>query len=144
MSGVASDSRLLDELARIAREAGAAIMQVYASGIDVAYKTDASPVTEADRRAEDIILQRLREIAPATTVLSEEAASDGAAFVPSAGVFWWTRSTAPRSSSSRNGEFTVNIALIRERQARRSALVYAPATRPALSRRTRARRIPHR
>ncbi|MEQ1930825.1 MAG: 3'(2'),5'-bisphosphate nucleotidase CysQ [Parvularculaceae bacterium] len=126
MSGVASDSRLLDELARIVREAGAAIMQVYASGIDVAYKTDASPVTEADRRAEDIILQRLHEIAPATTVLSEEAASDGAAFVPAPTFFLVDPLDGTKEFINRNGEFTVNIALIRDGRPALGA-VYAPA-----------------
>ena len=122
-TGLAS---LLDDLAAVAVDAGAAIMRVYAAAIDVAWKTDSSPVTEADRRAEEIILKRLAALAPATPVLSEEAASEGAAFVPQAEFFLVDPLDGTREFIGRNGEFTVNIALIRNGRPA-AGVVLAPA-----------------
>ena len=52
---------LLEPVVRIARAAGEAIMQVYGTDFGVRGKADASPVTEADVRAEKLILEGLRE-----------------------------------------------------------------------------------
>lgn len=122
----ADAGRLIGQLERISLEAGAAIMRVYAAAINVAYKTDSSPVTDADRLAEQIILKRLAEIAPETPVLSEEAASEGKAFVPSTEFFLVDPLDGTKEFIGRNGEFTVNIALIRSGAAVAGA-VYAPA-----------------
>jgi 3'(2'),5'-bisphosphate nucleotidase len=122
----ADAGRLLENLTRVSEEAGAAVMSVYAAAISVDYKTDASPVTEADRRAEEIILERLKEIAPGVGVLSEEAASNGAAFVPQAEFFLVDPLDGTKEFIGRNGEFTVNIALIRE-GAPVAGAVFAPA-----------------
>jgi 3'(2'),5'-bisphosphate nucleotidase len=129
MSGVTGLDRLLSNLSDAALAAGAEIMRVYAEAIDVDYKTDSSPVTEADRRAEAIILRRLAAIAPKTPVLSEEAASDGARFVPQAEFFLVDPLDGTKEFISRNGEFTVNIALIRN-----GAAVAGVVAAPALSR----------
>src|SRR4051812_37497475 len=56
--------RLLDELAVAAREAGEAILEIVRTGYDVEHKNDSSPVTEADRAAELIILAALARAAP--------------------------------------------------------------------------------
>ena len=66
---------LLPPLRQLARQAGAAILDVYGSDFSVAAKADASPVTEADLRSEQIILAGLRQLTPDIPVISEEAAA---------------------------------------------------------------------
>jgi 3'(2'),5'-bisphosphate nucleotidase len=122
----ASDDRLLDAMIRIALDAGAAIMEVYARAFEVAHKADASPITAADRLAEDIILKGLAVAAPGVPVLAEESAADGR--IPALGPEFFVVDPldGTREFIDRNGEFTVNIALVR---GARPALgvVYAPA-----------------
>src|SRR5690606_7241664 len=97
----------------IAEQAGAAIMQVYASGFDIEQKADDSPVTTADLAAHRLIVQGLSQLTPDIPVLSEESAQ----------VSWETRRQwqrywlvdpldGTREFIKRNGEFSVNIALI--------------------------------
>lgn len=73
-----ADPSLLDELTGIASLAGEAIMRVRAAGAAVRTKADASPVTEADEAAEAIILAGLARVLTGMTIVSEEAASQGA------------------------------------------------------------------
>lgn len=117
--------RLIAEMIGAALEAGREIMTVYAGAFSVAHKDDASPVTEADRRAEAIILRRLAAAAPDVQVLAEESA-DGVRIDPERDFFLVDPLDGTREFVSRNGEFTVNIALV---HARRPVLgvVYAPA-----------------
>ena len=68
---------LLDALAVAAREAGEAILAVRRRGFDVEHKGDASPVTEADRAAERIILDALAKAAPGVPVIAEEEVAAG-------------------------------------------------------------------
>lgn len=102
----------LPELERLAREAGALILEVYAQDFAVRGKADASPVTEADERAEACIVAGLRALAPGVPVVAEEAVSRGEC--PRAGERFWLVDPldGTREFVSRNGEFTVNIALI--------------------------------
>lgn len=113
-------------LAAIALEAGVAILEVYGSDFAVEHKDDASPVTEADARAEAIILKRLAEFEPGVPVIAEEAASAGK--VPAVGdrFFLVDPLDGTREFVRRNGEFTVNIALI-EAGVPVAGVVYAPA-----------------
>lgn len=120
------DMRLVRSLVPIAIEAGAAIMRVYAAPIAVSAKSDHSPVTEADRAAEEIILARLAVVAPTIPALAEEAAAAGAVFVPQAEFFLVDPLDGTREFIGRNGEFTVNIALIRDSRPV-AGVVYAPA-----------------
>ena len=69
--------RLLDELAEAAREAGEAILTIVRRGFDVEAKRDRSPVTEADRAAELIILAALARAAPGVPVIAEEEVAAG-------------------------------------------------------------------
>ncbi len=71
------DARLLDELAEAAREAGEAILEVVRRGFEVEAKHDRSPVTEADRAAELIILAALARAAPGVPVIAEEEVAAG-------------------------------------------------------------------
>ncbi|MFL6727773.1 MAG: inositol monophosphatase family protein, partial [Sphingomicrobium sp.] len=69
--------RLLDDLAEAAREAGEAIRTIVGRGFEVEAKADSSPVTEADRAAELIILAALARAAPGVPVIAEEEVAVG-------------------------------------------------------------------
>ncbi|TQV63070.1 MAG: 3'(2'),5'-bisphosphate nucleotidase CysQ [Halothiobacillaceae bacterium] len=104
---------LLEAVRQLALRAGEAIMTVYASDFDVLDKRDQSPVTEADLAAHRLIEAGLRELTPDLPVLSEEGAD-----LPYATRRAWPRYwlvdplDGTREFVKRNGEFTVNIALI--------------------------------
>jgi len=127
MSAASPDrAALRARIAGIARQAGAAIMHVYATDFAVRGKADASPVTEADEQAEALILSELRSLTPRIPIVSEEAASAGQ--TPDIGARFWLVDPLDGTKEfiSRNGEFTVNIALIEE-QRPTLGVVYAPA-----------------
>lgn len=107
-------TRLLPTLEDIARAAGAVIMDVYAGEFAVDRKEDASPVTEADRRAEAVILPRLADLLPGVPVVAEEEAAAGR--IPAVGDCFWLVDPLDGTKEfiKRNGEFTVNIGLIRD------------------------------
>ncbi|QGZ96145.1 3'(2'),5'-bisphosphate nucleotidase CysQ [Terricaulis silvestris] len=118
---------MLDKLVDIALEAGAAIMRIYASETVAARsKDDGSPVTEADATAEAIILARLHELNPETPIIAEEEASAGRAPIAAARFFLVDPLDGTKEFLSRNGDFTVNIALI-ENNRPVCGVVYAPA-----------------
>ena len=104
-----------DALIDIATAAGREILAVYETAFDVATKDDASPLTEADLRAHRVIVDGLRDLAPDVPVISEEAESP-----PFDVRRHWTRYwlvdplDGTKEFVSRNGEFTVNIALIED------------------------------
>jgi 3'(2'), 5'-bisphosphate nucleotidase len=106
-------------------EAGAEIEAIYGAGCATEIKADGSPVTEADRRAEQIILRRLRAAYPDIPVLAEEEACEGC--IPELGVrfFCVDPLDGTKGFVARDGEFTVNIALV---DAGRpvAGVVYAP------------------
>lgn len=114
----------LDRLCEIARRAGEAVMQVYASGCEVWDKHDASPLTEADLRADEIICSGLARDFPGTPILSEESGSSGAR--DGGAIFLVDPLDGTREFLKRNGEFTVNIALVVD-GVPRAAVVLAPA-----------------
>jgi 3'(2'), 5'-bisphosphate nucleotidase len=118
---------LLDRVIPIARAAGAIVMEVYATEFKVEGKGDASPVTEADHRAEALILPALARIMPGLQVVSEEAASAGR--IPVVAERFWLVDPldGTREFVDRNGEFTVNIALV-ERGTPVLGVVLAPAS----------------
>ena len=117
---------LLDALLPIARQAGAAIMDIYATDFAVRGKADASPVTEADERAEALILPALASLTPDIPIVAEEAAAAGR--IPSVGERFWLVDPLDGTKEfiNRNGEFTVNIALI-ENGSPVLGVVFAPA-----------------
>jgi len=122
-----ADGKLLLALEMLAREAGAKALDIYARPIAADIKDDRSPVTEADRLGEEIILAGLARLAPSIPTLAEEQASIGAA-PPALGAefFLVDPLDGTREFISRNGEFTVNIALIRD-GAPALGVVHAPA-----------------
>lgn len=103
------------EIEAIARRAGAVIMEVYnsADGLAVQYKDDDSPLTEADRRANAIIEAGLAELEPRLPVLSEESAQPTYETRRQWQRYWLVDPLdGTREFVKRNGEFTVNIALV--------------------------------
>jgi 3'(2'), 5'-bisphosphate nucleotidase len=117
-SSAIADARLAElagEARAIAEDAGRVIMKIYARGFAVTEKTDATPVTDADHAAEEMILPRLRALTPDIAVISEEEASRGEE--PSRdGVTFWAVDPldGTREFIARSGEFSVNIGLIRD------------------------------
>lgn len=103
---------LLEQLLPLARAAGEIILDIYATEFAVRGKTDNSPVTEADEKAEAVILRGLAQLTPDIPIVSEEAAAAGR--IPAVGQAFWLVDPldGTREFVNRNGEFTVNIALI--------------------------------
>jgi 3'(2'), 5'-bisphosphate nucleotidase len=110
----------------IARVAGAAILDVYATDFDVRSKTDASPLTVADERSEQVIELGLEGLWPEVPIVAEEAVARGS--VPELGQRFWLVDPMDGTKEfiARNGEFTVNIALIEDRRPV-LGVVFAPA-----------------
>ena len=117
---------LADQLVTTMRSAGAIIMDIYKTDFHVASKTDDSPVTRADQEAEVVILAALRELTPGIPIVAEEAVAAGE--VPVVEEKFWLVDPLDGTKEfiSKNGEFTVNIALIQNAQPL-MGLVYAPA-----------------
>jgi 3'(2'), 5'-bisphosphate nucleotidase len=119
-------ARLLDRVEQIALAAGEAIMQVYAGEFEVTQKPDASPVTAADMAANEVILHRLAQLQPALPVLSEESV-EAFSGPDAAGRYWLVDPLdGTKEFIKRNGEFSVNIALI-EQGRPVLGVVHAPA-----------------
>jgi 3'(2'), 5'-bisphosphate nucleotidase len=110
----------------IAIEAAVEIMAVYDSAFEVWEKQDRSPVTEADERAELLILNALRQLDPSFPVVAEESVAKGDVPNVGDGPFWLVDPLdGTKEFVSRNGEFTVNIGLV-VGDAPVLGVVYAP------------------
>jgi 3'(2'), 5'-bisphosphate nucleotidase len=118
---------LLDDVAAIAREAGEKILKVYRSDFAVTRKDDETPLTQADLAAHSHIVAALEALQPRLPILSEEAAN-----IPYSTRRHWQRYwlvdplDGTREFIKRNGEFTVNIALV-ENHRPVLGVVHAPA-----------------
>lgn len=121
--------RLAPQICRLARQAGDAIMRIYAAqGEDVllAHKSDDSPLTQADLASHHCIRDGLLQLTPDLPVVSEEDADSLQYRVPQ-GSFWLIDPLdGTKEFLARNGEFTVNIALVVDGAPVWGA-VYAPA-----------------
>jgi 3'(2'), 5'-bisphosphate nucleotidase len=119
--------RLTATMRRLAVEAGDIIMQVYtAPDLDVRSKDDASPVTEADERADAHIAAGLRASFPAIPLVTEEEAGSHGQHVSTFLIVDPLDGT--KEFVQRRGDFTVNIAFVRDGVPLRG-VVYAPARR---------------
>jgi 3'(2'), 5'-bisphosphate nucleotidase len=118
----------LAAVVELVRRAGDAILAVYAEDFDVEHKEDASPVTAADMAAHRLLVEGLGALTPDIPVLSEESADIPWATRRTWGRYWLVDPLdGTREFVKRNGEFTVNVALI---EAHRPTLgvVLAPVT----------------
>jgi 3'(2'), 5'-bisphosphate nucleotidase len=103
----------LDAVRAIAVDAGQKILGVYEHEFNVEHKDDRSPLTEADRQSHELINERLVALTPQIPVLSEESASVDYAARAGWPRFWLVDPLdGTKEFIKRNGEFTVNIALI--------------------------------
>ena len=121
-------SDLLTAALEVARDAGRVIMEVYGTEFDVDIKADRSPLTEADRRAHELITGRLADLTPDLPILSEESFEDIDPATRSQWSEYWLVDPLDGTKEfiRRNGEFTVNIALI-SGQSATLGVVYVPA-----------------
>ena len=110
----------------IAVAAGLPIMQVYAEGAASTLKNDGSPVTEADMRAEDLILARLAQHCAGVPIVAEESMAAGRACTIGERFILVDPLDGTKEFINRRDEFTVNIALI-EHGAPVAGAIYAPA-----------------
>jgi 3'(2'), 5'-bisphosphate nucleotidase len=118
--------KLLDDMAAAAREAGEAILEIVARGFAIETKADRSPVTEADRAAELIILGALARAAPGVPVIAEEEVAAGR--IPDHGELYFLVDPLDGTKEFVRGgdDYTVNIGLI-SAGSPRMGVVYAPA-----------------
>lgn len=116
--------REIAESARIARRAGAILMEVYATDFGVAYKEEADPVTEADTRANAYIVGELRKAFPEDGIVAEENEDQSDAL--RSGRCWYVDPLdGTREFVARNGEFSVMLGLAIDGVSR-LGVVYQP------------------
>lgn len=116
MKNVAELKVLHEALLDIVRDAGKCVMDVYATDFEVTDKSDNSPVTQADKKADEVIVGRLAALTPDIFIVSEESTEAGQR--PADGASFWLVDPLDGTKEfiNRNGEFTVNIALIENGQ----------------------------
>lgn len=106
-----------DALCGIARLAGQAIMEIYATDFSVDIKADESPITQADRASNQVITESLTALHPEIPILSEESKQAEYAQRKGWKRFWLVDPLdGTKEFVARNGEFTVNIALVENRR----------------------------
>ena len=110
----------------LARQAGAAIMEVYASDFEARTKDDASPVTEADLAADRVIVAGLEQAFPDIPIVTEERTNTHDAAAAGSRFFLVDPLDGTKEFVKRGGDFTVNIALIEDGVPVRG-VVFAPA-----------------
>jgi len=117
---------LIEPVVQIADRAGAEILKIYETGFEVETKEDHSPLTAADRASHALICRELRALTPEVPVWSEESAAIDFAERSTWDEFWLVDPLdGTKEFIKRNGEFTVNIALIRNHEPV-LGVVYAP------------------
>jgi len=117
----------IQDIVTIVKEAGKAIMQVYKQDFEVEYKQDNSPLTLADKKANDIIENGLNQLSVNIPILSEEGSDIPYEDRKHWEYFWLVDPLdGTKEFVKKNGEFTVNIALI-HKDTPVLGVVYAPA-----------------
>ena len=120
-------SQLVQDLKPAVLDAGEAILNIRAKGFDVEEKGDTSPVTEADRAAEDILVKALKALVPNAVIVAEEMAAAGILPETLGSEFYLIDPLDGTKEFIRGGQdFTVNIGLIKD-GVPIMGIVYAPA-----------------
>lgn len=122
-----NQKEVLDTLKKLAVEAGKIIMEIYGTDFEVDYKEDESPLTMADKQANDCIVKKLMEQFPECAVLSEEMKDDKARRQKDY-CFIVDPLDGTKEFVKRNGQFTVNIALV-YKQNPVVGVIYVPVTK---------------
>lgn len=103
----------VEELVSIVEDAGAEILEIYNSNFEVQTKSDESPLTQADLAAHQVIVRGLQALSPQLPIISEESTPPDFAERSSWQRYWLVDPLdGTKEFVNRNGEFTVNIALI--------------------------------
>lgn len=104
-----------DKICGIAKDAGSVIMDIYNHDVEVEFKNDRSPLTEADKKSNELIIQSLELFHPNIPIISEENSEISYSERSLWGEFWLIDPLdGTKEFIKRNGDFTVNIALIRD------------------------------
>jgi 3'(2'), 5'-bisphosphate nucleotidase len=128
-AAASDDQVVLSVFERLALSAGSRIMEIFRAGCAVEQKDDASPVTEADHASERIILEGLRSAFPDIPCVAEEEAAAGILPVDLGQAFFLVDPLdGTKEFVKRSGDFTVNIALVRN-GVPEIGVVYAPSGR---------------
>jgi len=118
MSHTLNLEELCLECVNIARDAGDAILTIYDTGFNIEEKEDKSPLTDADLASHNLIIKKLSELTPDIPILSEESAKLPFEERASWETYWLVDPLdGTREFIKRNGEFTVNIALIHQHKS---------------------------
>lgn len=121
-------SELTEEIKIISKEAGKKILEIYETDFSVENKEDNSPLTAADMAAHNTICQSLEKLTPNTPLLSEESSDISFAERQSWQQYWLIDPMdGTREFVKRNGEFSVNIALI-EKQKSILGVIHIPVS----------------
>jgi 3'(2'), 5'-bisphosphate nucleotidase len=126
LSDASERDRIARILAKLVLGAGPAVMNAYAQGCEIWAKADRSPCSEADERAETLLLSGIARNFPGIPVIAEEAVSRGEIPRFSDHFLLVDPLDGTREFIARNNEFTINIALIAGAEPVAGA-VYAPA-----------------
>ncbi|MGB7289381.1 MAG: 3'(2'),5'-bisphosphate nucleotidase CysQ [Candidatus Macondimonas sp.] len=119
---------LLDPVVKLAAEAAQAILSIYAADFTVSDKDDTSPLTEADLAAHHVLVNGLSALTPEWPILSEEGGRPDFAERSRWGRYWLIDPLdGTKEFIKRNGEFTVNVALIDDHRPV-LGVVHVPAT----------------
>jgi 3'(2'), 5'-bisphosphate nucleotidase len=117
---------LVNPVCEIAKQAGTEIMKIYAEGFEIEEKKDHSPLTTADLASHTLIIEKLEKLTPNIPILSEESTSIPYTERSSWKNYWLIDPLdGTREFIKRNGEFTVNIALITDHSTS-LGVVYIP------------------
>lgn len=122
------DQQLIKQVCQIAKLAGDRVLEIYETDFTVDRKADGSPLTAADLEAHDIICTALAQLTPELPVLSEESVIPSYSRRKQWQRYWLVDPLdGTREFIKRNGQFTINIALIEDRQTK-LGVVYVPVT----------------
>ena len=120
-------NELVQNLLQIAAEAAVEVMDVYGQPFGVDYKGPADPVTDADRRANDLICRRLAELYPDIPVVAEESPEElWQHYRSSERVFFVDPVDGTREFVAKNDEFVIMIGLL-EGDVPTHGVLHAPA-----------------
>ena len=117
---------LVNPVCEIARQAGEEIMKIYSKGFEIQEKKDHSPLTTADLASHTLIINKLKALTPDIPILSEESTSISFTERSSWENYWLIDPLdGTREFIKRNGEFTVNIAMVTKHRSS-LGVVYIP------------------